>query len=302
MPGLTLKDTLSWSYSRCNIFQECKRKYYYNYYSYWGGWKSDADPATRKTYVLKNMTNLKIFPGDVIHRVIKQVLRGLSCGKAIELDLAKERARKMLNQGWKESRDGKWRADPKRRVNLFEHYYKLVVSDKQTERIKENVMQCLDNFYASEIFEDIKSSDPRSWLAFQDMESFNLEDIKVFAIPDFAFEHNEKTVLFDWKSGIRSSSHEMQMRCYALLLERKWGRPLSKLDFNILYLRSGDVVKMEVTTEDVERMAKFIKSSFADMLKLLEDQSNNIARINTFPMPDKSRRCEMCSFKELCFC
>jgi hypothetical protein len=103
MSDFTLKDTLSWSLSRQSTFEECKRKYYYAYYGYWNGWRSDADPEARKTYILKNMTNLKMFSGDVVHRVIEEVLRSLRYGKTTELESAQERARKLLNQGWKQS-------------------------------------------------------------------------------------------------------------------------------------------------------------------------------------------------------
>ena len=52
------KNEFSWSYSRDNLFQECKREYYYNYYGSWGGWeKNKADEITRTLYVLKNLQN-----------------------------------------------------------------------------------------------------------------------------------------------------------------------------------------------------------------------------------------------------
>lgn len=301
MPHLMLKDNLSWSLSRQSVFEECKRKYYYTYYGYWNGWRSDADPEVRKTYILKNMTNLKMFSGDVVHRVIEEVLRSLRYGKTMELESAKERARKLLNQGWKQSKARRWTVDPKRNVNLFEHYYKMVVTDEQIDKIRENVTLCLANFFGSEIFRELQSSDPRTWVKFDSMESFDLDGIKVFAVPDFAFEKDGRVRLFDWKSGNLHSSHEMQMNCYALLMERKLSRPLPSLDFNIFYLKSGDVVEITVTENDRKQMIHLIKSSFRDMISLLEDSSNNLARIDAFPMTDQARRCEMCFFRELCF-
>jgi CRISPR/Cas system-associated exonuclease Cas4 (RecB family) len=174
------------------------------------------------------------------------------------------------------------------------------VTDEQIDKIRGNVTRCLTNFFGSEIFRELKSSDPRTWVKFESMESFDLDGIKVFAIPDFAFEKDSSVRLYDWKSGNRHSSHERQMNCYALLMERRLSRPLPGLDFNIFYLRSGDVVQMTVTEKDREQMIRLIKSSFQDMLSLLEDPSNNLARIDAFPMTSEIRRCETCSFKELC--
>ncbi|NOZ64350.1 MAG: hypothetical protein GXO71_05370, partial [Caldiserica bacterium] len=43
-----LVNEFSWSKSRDIIFRECPRKYYFNYYGSWGGWKFDAPERTRQ--------------------------------------------------------------------------------------------------------------------------------------------------------------------------------------------------------------------------------------------------------------
>ena len=42
------KNDFSWSFSRDNAFNTCKRKYYYSYYGSWGGWNKDADELSKK--------------------------------------------------------------------------------------------------------------------------------------------------------------------------------------------------------------------------------------------------------------
>jgi len=37
----------SWSRTRDNVFQECRRRYCYHYYGAWGGWDIATDPAAR---------------------------------------------------------------------------------------------------------------------------------------------------------------------------------------------------------------------------------------------------------------
>ena len=41
------KNDFSWSFSRDNAFNTCKRKYYYSYYGSWGGWNKDADELSK---------------------------------------------------------------------------------------------------------------------------------------------------------------------------------------------------------------------------------------------------------------
>src|SRR2546422_620828 len=43
-----LKNEFSWSRSRDNAFQECKRKYFYHYYGAWGGWDAAAPQEVRR--------------------------------------------------------------------------------------------------------------------------------------------------------------------------------------------------------------------------------------------------------------
>ena len=50
-----LTNDFSWSRSRDGVFQDCKRRYFYQYYGAWGGWASDAPEDVRRLYILKGM-------------------------------------------------------------------------------------------------------------------------------------------------------------------------------------------------------------------------------------------------------
>src|SRR5260370_7964974 len=39
-----LVNQFSWSRTRDNVFQECRRRYYYQYYGAWAGWERNSDP------------------------------------------------------------------------------------------------------------------------------------------------------------------------------------------------------------------------------------------------------------------
>jgi len=43
-----LVNEFSWSRTRDNVFQECRRRYYYQYYGAWGGWDVNSDPLVRR--------------------------------------------------------------------------------------------------------------------------------------------------------------------------------------------------------------------------------------------------------------
>ena len=56
-----LENRLTWSKSRAETFGWCLRKYWWNYYGSWGGWKADSPKETREAYVLKS---LRVAPED----------------------------------------------------------------------------------------------------------------------------------------------------------------------------------------------------------------------------------------------
>ena len=96
-----LVNELTWSVSRDNLFQSCPRAYYYTYYGSWGGWERDADDATRKLYILKNMQSLAMWAGGIVHQTIAEALRRHAMKKEpINAAALKAHAREKMRQGW----------------------------------------------------------------------------------------------------------------------------------------------------------------------------------------------------------
>ncbi len=60
-------DILGWSYSRFSTFQQCKRRYYYDYYA-----KYDIENA-KKAFRLKKLTTVPLEIGNISHEVILAV-------------------------------------------------------------------------------------------------------------------------------------------------------------------------------------------------------------------------------------
>src|SRR3989304_4064769 len=73
-----LVNEFSWSRSRDNLFQECRRKYFYHYY---GAWGADSPEETRALYVLKQLSSRQQWAGKVVHEGVEWVLRALFEGR-----------------------------------------------------------------------------------------------------------------------------------------------------------------------------------------------------------------------------
>src|SRR5215216_4027582 len=64
-------DILGWSYSRYATFQQCKRKYFYDYYG-----KRDIENVS-KIRILKDLTTVPLEIGNISHKLIQALLSRL---------------------------------------------------------------------------------------------------------------------------------------------------------------------------------------------------------------------------------
>ena len=54
------KNEFSWSKSRDNIFNECKKEYFFNHYGFWNGWDNHEEERIKKIYYLKQLKTKEI--------------------------------------------------------------------------------------------------------------------------------------------------------------------------------------------------------------------------------------------------
>src|SRR5207247_9245766 len=81
-----LTNDCSWSRSRDNACQECKRKYYYHYYGAWGGWDAAAAPEVRRLYVLKQLSSRQQWAGRVVHDAAERAFHAFARGRDLPVE------------------------------------------------------------------------------------------------------------------------------------------------------------------------------------------------------------------------
>src|SRR5262245_42335161 len=117
-----LTNEFSWSRSRDNAFQECRRRYFYQYYGSWGGWEADAPPEVRRLYVLKQLGSRQMWAGRVVHDAVEMALHVFREGREVPVEPFVADVVERMRSEWRSSRDGRYRDAPKT-VALFEHEY-----------------------------------------------------------------------------------------------------------------------------------------------------------------------------------
>lgn len=296
-----LINKFSWSISQDRTFQWCKRKFYLNRYGSWGGWDKDADETTRKIYILKNQSNIPMLVGEVVHTTISKILDSLRAGSTWDITSAQEYAIGLFKTGWKQSKNKEWNDSPKKKKNLFEHYYDVLPNKKQLEETGESINNNIANFCESESFNFIKTSKPVDWLTKEDLGQFIIDDTIIYCVIDFAMKHGDRVHIYDWKTGKKTTEDERQLAIYALYAIEKWALDLNDIRLFDIYLRTNMTFKIKIPTKLLEETKDYISSRIATIKSLLDDPVENIASEENFPMIENTNICRTCSFKEICY-
>jgi len=295
------KNEFSWSPARRRRFNDCKRRYYYHHYGSWGGWEDDAGEQTKLIYRLKNMSNIPMFAGKVVHDTISSVLDELKAGMIVEQEKAEEKVVKSFKQGWGQSKREEWRGSPKWKTNLFEHYYDEVPSQDELKDVGDKLVKCIDGFYASESFAYIKSIPSVDWICKEELASFDFEGTKVFVSLDFAARHGQRVYIYDWKTGKQVYEDEIQLAVYAIYAIEEWGIDLSNLRLFDVYLQKRMPVKVKVNEPTIEETMRVMRESIAEMKATLDHPEENVASLDNFPMIENGTVCNRCQFKGICY-
>ena len=308
------ENRLTWSKSRGETFDYCLRKYWWNYYGSWGGWAPDAPAEAKDAYLLKNLHSRWTWVGDVVHRTIATILHRVARrNRSGQLDFAPddridpaieiESLTRGMRLEFRDSRDGRYRADPKRIVGLTEHEYATPVPDAEWKEMNRRAIDGVARFLASPIFREIEASDPSTWLPFEQLDSFDFEGTSVWAALDFIYKTPDGGALvYDWKTGEeRAEANSLQLLCYALFVEQKYGIPAERVTGRLFYVNTGGVHEVVPTESSLAAAKRTMRASILDMRRRLDMGGGPPAPSKlAFPMTADLTKCESCSFRRLC--
>ncbi|MFC2091824.1 PD-(D/E)XK nuclease family protein, partial [Elusimicrobiota bacterium] len=257
----------SWSSSRASVFNECKRKYLYNYYLSHKGWLQNAPIYHKQAYRLKKLTNLHLLLGTVVHQAAEYVVTSLKKDKAIpDINvLFDNNIRKSFFDAYNNSRilwDGEKRAQwedglLRNQMILQEYYYgagnsyeqvRSSLKDQIGMRIKIKREKCMGNLLGSHTVDEIKKNENCSIDVLEDMDTFDFQGTPVYAIPDLVFrKENGTCTVVDWKTGKEDSAHINQISVYCIYMREKKHIDEESLVGRLEYLLSGRFKDVRIT-------------------------------------------------------
>ena len=302
-----LKNEFSWSFSRDNLFRDCKRKYFYNYYGSWEGWKKDSiDEVTRTLYVLKNLVNRKIWKGDAVHKEISRVLKSYeTTGVFSDYETSVKRATNIMRNEFRFSRNKEyWTTNRSlRKVNaLFEHEYDVDLPDDEWFSNHHDVIVCLKNFYQSDICNELKSIGTNEIVTIDSITptEFDFNDEKIYVNLDLAYMMDGKLKIVDWKTG-SAETNPLQFVVYTFHSNEIFKIPLEDITVVEYNLLDDKKFIYNYTESDINNAKEYILESIKKMKSFLYDPLHNAAKIGDFPRTDDEWKCPNCNFKKICF-
>lgn len=296
------KNDFSWSKTRDEIFKTCPRQYWFTYYGYWNGWLESVPERTHQIYILKNLKTRRVWAGEKVHECIRRSLNNIRRGiNVLPVDEIVSITVDQMRAEFRSSRSKNYRKNPKS-CALFEHEYGIEVADDDWKDVANTVETCLRNFYASDIYDALKSHPRDQWLEVEEFSSFQLNQIRVNLAIDCAIREGEDIYIYDWKTG-KSIPEDLsiQLCCYALCAVEKWRVPpdfVKLIEFNLSFNKSD---WFSVTNKEVDSIQGYIRGSIKDMQSLLIDTENNTPMDEErFSKIDDARVSNRCNFRRVC--
>ena len=166
----------------------------------------------------------------------------------------------------------------------------------------QNVEICLRNFYASDIYDSLKSLGQEGWLEVEEFSSFQLDRIKVNVVIDCAVKEKDGIIIYDWKTG-KSLSEDLsiQLACYAFYGVQKWNLAPDSLKVVEYNLFSNKANSFSVTMGELEGIKGYIQGSVKDMQSLLKDPEKNVPLSeDQFAKVADQGVMNRCNFKKVC--
>lgn len=300
-----IKQTFAWSNSRIKTLRECPWRYHLTYHVAWNGWLISAPQEKSRAYMLKNMTNMPMWVGSIVHDIIEDIITvGRQTGAWKTLEQAQNAGVQALRKGWKQSKDKRWQENPKHNINLAEHFYQEEIEKNRTNSFKQKVLASLKAFYDMPLFKVLQGLDKDDWLTLENFQKFQLDTGEEVTVKiDCGFRYKGKVYLLDWKTGKVSDSVIDQLTTYAMYaMKQGWAKKPDDIVIIPVYLAAysewGEQATphLDVTMKHMKRQAGIIRSEYPLLTKAFENKNDQ----SYFERTDNERACQRCFFRDMC--
>lgn len=324
---------LTWSYSKSETLNKCKRKYFYTYYS--GFIKDEVNPSQEqwdlylKVLLFKNLKTADMWIGTMTHTVISRALISLQNGDMnlhgnIESEFKKTAGRiksdieksKVKNYS-KYDKNSKWGliehafgedVDSEEIILKFRTALKSYLELAEKDELLKAVIDKIPGDENKNLKCFIEDPDNSDW----DSKKTRIKGINadLYILPDFFIEtEKNKFLILDWKTGVPITDNNIipdQLKAYALKLMSELNdseNEFIEIKGYYFFLPSGEKIGGIINNKSVLEFRNKIHSDIEYMKTFLTDGNiteNIPVPLNYFSLTENLSECQSCCFKIIC--
>lgn len=280
---------LGWSVSRYDVFNKCKRQYFYSYYG-----KFDKEISQAKIQKLKLLTSSALEIGNIVHDGIRDLLIRL---QKTTKPISRSRFLQYLKNMTENYCNSK----------IFSEVYYKQQESIAVEDIFLQVSKILENFLTSKrlkwIFE-IATLESKNWII--EPSGFGetrIKNYKAYCKVDFLIPVKDKIYILDWKTGKQDlPKHSRQLIGYSLWASYHFNTNAKNINSTVVYLYPNYTeYTVALTDENLAKFYQQVETETKQMYEYLIDIENNIPKEkDCFEKTDNEFFCKYCNFRELC--
>ncbi|MDH3284123.1 MAG: PD-(D/E)XK nuclease family protein [Acidobacteriota bacterium] len=297
-------DGFSWSASRNNLFENCPRAYFFQYYlAVNKAEDADSDRAGRARR-LKCLKTIPMWVGSHVHDAAETLLKRARDDRDADADPAIDAMLRQMRQDYKDSKTNRAATrDPRHYARFHEHEYGQDVPDEKWKICVDEAVEMVRTFTGLGYVEQVRALAAEDLLALEDLQRWSFESVPVWVRIDLAFRDADETVhILDWKTGRRiREDNPLQLMGYAAYAEHAWDVVADRLAVREVYLRLEDPEKScTIDDDELERARGQIRESVDAMIAALADPRHNVAREEAFEALPEPRKCARCFYRGIC--
>lgn len=299
--------TFSWSLSRHKTLQHCARKYGYDYYISHNGWlQYNVSQEAQHAYRLKKLQHLPMFFGHVAHTIIAEAITTIIKTHTVPpVEELIERARAMLNEAYKQSKqEAVWAAKPSRSTMFFDMYYNGALNKDEVAIYQQRLHIIFAHFLNSYTVQQLLQNG--QYIDLQQAEEFRtitIQDVTVFLVMDMLYKdrRTDRWVIVDWKTGKSTAEDRQQLALYAYYVHKTLRVPLAQIEVRNEYLLDGKHVNTTLDDVDLDIFMHLYRDSIRAMKSLQADLlTNEPLELEHFACTEFQQRCDQCNYKQIC--
>ena len=267
----------SWSFSRHQLMNFCKRAYYYRYIG--GALKYSPVLDVPKIKRLKKLKSKFVIQGTLIHDAIEDQINQHYLGRNLNQESAQEQYLKRLN-GFQITAD-----------DMIIEYFNGEKRDTAFfDGIRSSGLEMLDTFFKI-VWPIFK---PLDYLRHEKFDNFTIANVPVTVKLDYITQNKDgKLVLSDWKTGKERKENNLQIGVYVLWAMEHYKKTSEDIYSEVIFLgSSGRTHPYKFSSDELDEIKKIIISDFESM--------NVSYEIDRFPVDPFPKKCMLCQFASIC--